>query len=234
MSEKIRYGIDTSQVPTRLFIDLPHDVVIPNPATREGLNSSRQRLVAQQLIEVVEGDDSSRLLLNARKLGAKRQHKHRSTRDVVEYLATLAASIDPAHHDQALQVYMGVSPLGTTGRYGMSAKVRWPDVPDQELAAATTRQMRETATDLRHFPSATARLLPELVYADVSRQHGVTLQTNPMGSCSLDTAGDRYRADEPAFEVHAHNIYSHEQQLICFAGLVAIAHPEGQTLPRPV
>ena len=57
-------------------------------------------------------------------------------------------------------------------------------------------------------------------------EQGVSMITNPVGSCNLDTNGAAYRPESPKFEVDAHNIYNADQQLICLYGLVAVAHAD--------
>ncbi len=66
-------------------------------------------------------------------------------------------------------------------------------------------------------------MLDDLVYAQVNRQHGVTLETNPIASASLDTDGNSYNPEDSVIELSAHNMYAHEMQLICLSGLIAIA-----------
>jgi hypothetical protein len=43
-----------------------------------------------------------------------------------------------------------------------------------------------------------------------------------MGSSTLDTDGNRYKPEAPTYELHPHNIYNHEQQLIIYAGCAVL------------
>jgi len=53
--------------------------------------------------------------------------------------------------------------------------------------------------------------------------NGITLETNPVGACSMDTDGTDYDEDSEKIKLYDHNLYNHEMQLICIAGLVALA-----------
>ncbi len=110
--------------------------------------------------------------------------------------------------------------------------VQWPNMSEQPIAALTTNVMRSVARDIRYSRSdndslaAHGRLVDMLVYSQIDRERGVTLETNPLGSCSVGTNGMWYDGGESSFNLESHNLYTHEQQLIVVAGAIALAHAD--------
>lgn len=116
-------------------------------------------------------------------------------------------------------VQIGFSRAGY-GVFGMNAELLWPSVSDKVASELATSAMRSMARDVG---LCSEDQINRMVYASVSRAHGITLETNPIGSCSLDTDGSDYRSDQDRVSLYAHNLYTHEMQLVCLSGLIAIA-----------
>jgi len=104
--------------------------------------------------------------------------------------------------------------------YGMNAEILRPRVSDKAAALAATHAMQQMAHDLGTYAD---KDIPGMVYAQVSTAQGITLETNPAGSSSMDTDGDEYEATSEKISLYAHNLYTHEMQLICISGLIALA-----------
>ena len=112
------------------------------------------------------------------------------------------------------------------GVYGMYASMPRPQLPDQEATRYATLAMRHMAHDLGTYADAD---IPGMVYAHISRQHGMTFETNPIASSSMDTDGQVYEPDSERIELYAHNLYTHEMQLICISGIISLMKHRPQT-----
>lgn len=218
MIDVLKYGFNDS----RIYLDVPQDVF----ELAIGRSSSLAKIVTEpankRVVNVEAGDGGTRLSLNTKRAGNSqdRNIKELKCHDMVQALAEVAAHTPRRKHDPALQVVLGTERINNGDRFGMTARLRWPERSNSELGSIATRAMRQTALDLRH---ANQSILPGMVYAQVDRQRGVTLETNPAGSCSMDTDGERYDTNEPFMELNAHNLYTHSMQIICLSGLISIA-----------
>ena len=112
------------------------------------------------------------------------------------------------------------------GVYGMNANIVRPLLSDKEATHVATNAMRKMAYDMGTYPD---NKIPSMVYASISREYGMTFETNPAGSSSMDTSGSEYKPTSERISLYAHNLYTHEMQLICISGLIALAK-EGSTL----
>ena len=118
-----------------------------------------------------------------------------------------------------LEVQIGYTSVGY-GVFRMDAEIARPSVSDEIATRVATDAMRQMAHDLGTYPDED---IPSLVYAQVSGLNGITLETNPVGACSMDTDGTDYDEDSEKIKLYDHNLYTHEMQLICIAGLIALA-----------
>ena len=118
-----------------------------------------------------------------------------------------------------LEVQIGYERRGY-GVFGMHAEIVRPTVSDSRATEVATKAMRQMAHDLGTYPD---KDISKLVYAQVSTTHGISLETNSLISCTIDTDGDEYDANSEKIALSAHNLYSHEMQLICISGLIALA-----------
>jgi hypothetical protein len=125
-----------------------------------------------------------------------------------------------------LDVWIGSERHGIAGRLGMEADVRWPQMDDKKLSQLATHKMLQTAVALGYAQDRPLAGKMGLIYAEVDRSRGVTLQTNPIGSCSVDTDGMWYKPEDPVIKLLQHNLYNSDQQFIILAGAIAIAHAE--------
>jgi hypothetical protein len=127
-----------------------------------------------------------------------------------------------------LAISIGMRPLPDGQRYGMGAEVRWPAEEAGLLQEVATETMRTVASDLNYMRDVVSSrksyrgLIRDIVGAVASREKGVSVIAHSMGSSTLDTDGNRYKPEAPTYELHPHNIYNHEQQLIIYAGCAVL------------
>ena len=105
------------------------------------------------------------------------------------------------------------------GIYGMSAEIMRPAVSDRDATLIATRAMRSMAYDLGTYSK---KAIPGMVYAQILTESGMSFETNPVASSSMDTDGMEYEADSDRITLHSHNLYTHEMQLICISGIIAL------------
>ncbi len=122
-------------------------------------------------------------------------------------------------------VDMSVGRVSSDGRYGMNVVLRWPQIDPERAADFATSQMRRFARTLTLHSDQPKDLLEDLVYAQASRDTGVVFQTNPMGSCSIESDHQDYTGID-VVDLWQHNLYNSEQQLICLVGAVAFANAD--------
>ena len=115
--------------------------------------------------------------------------------------------------------------MSRDGRYGMNVALRWPQIDPEQAAAFATTQMRRFARTLTLHSGQPKDLLEDLIYAQASRNTGVVFQTNPMGSCSIESDHQDYIGVD-VVDLWQHNLYNSEQQLICLVGAVAFANAD--------
>lgn len=128
--------------------------------------------------------------------------------------------------DEALPtVDMSVNRVSRDGRYGMHVALRWPRADPEQAAVFATTQMRRFARTLTLHSDQPRDLLEDLVYAQASRSTGAVFQTNPMGSCSIESDHQDYTGID-VVDLWQHNLYNSEQQLICLVGAVAFANAD--------
>lgn len=227
MSKRLAYGFETMSLQRHMYADVPADILDRINARDSDLMKLIDRLSSKPLraIELAEDDNGTRMYFNAKRIGsiAMGPAQYVALRGVAETVTALEDWAEPGEEDSRMRVHMGTSSINNTGRYPMYADIAWADVSEEELGRIATGYMQSTAKKLQYEDKG---LIPSLVYAQVSKERGVTLQTNPMGSCSLETDGTFYDPASPRYELYAHNIYNHMQQYICFAGSVALAHAD--------
>ncbi len=227
MTKQLHYGIETGGVHSRLYLDVPVEVSARIQTHDGELTSTLQKLSTKRtrLLDIEPTDDGLRLYANTKKVGGIRgeydTYRRQAAASITDALRRVGEWAQPEERDPRLDVGMG-SRYSVDGRLPMYADIAWPEADEEAVEALAEKHMRETAKKLKYE----VPLIEDLVFASVSRARGVTLQTNPVGSCSIDTDGMHYDQADPVFELRAHNIYAPQQQLICFAGTVAIANAD--------
>jgi len=219
MIETLRYGYEDS----RMYVDVPQDIFDTAMTESEYLAKIIEYRAQQRVVNAESMDGGTRLLLNTKRAGNIKYDyvKEDRAKQMVYAFSAVATYSSEYQRDPRLSVDMGVSRLADGARLGMMAAVAWPERTDREVQTLTTSAMRQTASELKYVSPTS--FIPEIVYAQVYREHGVTLQTNPIGACDLGTDGMHYKPEDPTIELNAHNVYSHSMQLICLSGLIAIA-----------
>jgi len=193
---------------------------------------TQQRSVA--VVETDEGVDYTFLL---KRIGRRPYEAHD------RYLAPVVAAIEqltllPDEQDAKLANVNIYPQRVRDGRLPLSASIAWPEASDADVSSFATGIMHGLAIATRYKQDLMSRkrdVLSRNVYAHLRRYRdedsyfgwpGVSLQTNPIGSCSVDTSGDEFESDAPMFTVYQHNLYGYKQQLICLGGAIAIANAD--------
>jgi hypothetical protein len=219
MSENLHFDFEG----TRMCLDVPHDIMQTSLAKSRSfsriLNLTDPKY---RVIDYTVGDGSTRLLFKTRKIGHSLEEiKESKCGQILSVVNTALTFARDDRQDPNLEMTIGLNPIGRGDRYGFDALVKWPEKNEAEVASSTTQAMRRTARDLRYVEPSTS--LDDMVYARLRRRSGVTLETNEIASSSLDTDGQSYDPHNPTIDLSAHNLYSHQMQMICLSGLIAIA-----------
>ena len=231
MTQQLTYGIETTPMNHRLFLDVPPSLVARVQQEHPAVDAELESLSAPKagIIDSVLSDGAVRLALNSEKIGARRddQSRRQAARRIVALISTIDGVAYEEEQDPNLNVQMGTEHT-IDGRLHMRAEVTWPrHASDKKMRKVARYFMRTTADALNYE----RKLIDELVYADVRRERGVTLETNPFGSCNIGAGGDGYHPERPTVELYQHNLYSPIQQLICLAGAVAMANTDKLLVP---
>ncbi len=188
-------------------------------------------LTKQGILTAVREGEKAAWTVDYRPIGNRRNQLHRLN-DLrrLNYFARAVLNFMPLTEDTEEPITVSVGSyesINGTGRLGLGFDVRWPNTIDISLNTLATSVMWRAAKELGYMRGNGSRdRYRDAVYAQVSRQHGVTLETNPMGSCSVGTDGSYYSPDDSIIELTAHNIVGVDQQFICLAGAVAIARAD--------
>lgn len=219
----MQYGLEIADKDLRLFLDVPTDLAASMQQESSALTEELEGLSKpkNRVLEIVPQDTAVRILLNADRIGLKKDRE--GQRDLAHRTATLFSSIDwlsGDRRDPRLSVQMPHQYTIDSGRLRMSAEVAWPErATDQQASYFMTGVMQRVAHQLKYE----RKLIPDLVGAQVIREQGVSIETNPLGSCNISAGGSLYFPERSTVELYQHNIYSPIQQLICFAGAIAMA-----------
>lgn len=108
-------------------------------------------------------------------------------------------------------------------RYGMMLALRWPKVAPQPAATFATAHMQRFAQSINLNGNKRMNTANDMVHVAASREHGITVETNPLGSCNIGAGGYGYDPEPDIVELWQHNIYSPAQQLACLVGAVSFA-----------
>jgi hypothetical protein len=233
MSEHLRYGFVTDGMNNRLFLSVPGETAVAiqrqnATLTRElkDLSSKRSRI-----IDIEPDEDNLRIFVNTKKIGRKvAEHDRRAVAGRV--LAAMGRVGGHSHElgyesDPNLELNIGRD-YTSDDRLHMDARIRWPQKKSgKELVKLTTYFMQDTARKLRYQPL----MIKQLVGSDIDKQHGITLTVNPYSGASLETSENSYNYTDDFTEVIQHNIYNPVEQLILFAGAVALAHADELDIP---
>ena len=108
-------------------------------------------------------------------------------------------------------------------RYGMMVELRWPEATPLAAATFATRHMQRFAQSIDLNGSQAMNTANDMVYVAASREQGIIIETNPVGSCNISAGGYGYDSKLDTVELWQHNIYSPGQQLACLMGAVSFA-----------
>ncbi len=232
MNRHLHHGLLETKQNHRLYLDVPNEVLstisdrsLSFVKVLGALTSKKLRLLE---IEDDSQHEMSRLFVNYKKIAkvSDDQKRQLGTTLVVETINTIESYARTDQSDPKLKVEM-YTKRSSDGRLGMHSISQWPDLatshPNQ-LNTVVTGHMQNFAKRIQYIGPRTS--YDEYVYSQLNRNSGATLETNPLGSCSIGTNGQSYESDSDSFEMTSHNIYQSEQQLICYAGLVALVNAD--------
>jgi hypothetical protein len=240
MSNEVRYinSLEYLENNVSLRIVAPHEILY-SAAEAANININRQsygaRSIAHRAFAAMEG--YSRLTFDLTAIG-RRKIEHYRERDLVATMKTIAATEAAAQKsipedERPLSFFVDQTLLPDGSHLAMSARVLRPEGSHNMTSYHATKAMRRAAKAIRYNHDFAKEenmsnveydeFINDMVYAHYQPEHGLELQTNPHGSCSMGTVGDEYDPISRYIELEAHNLYTPEQQLICLVGAVAIA-----------
>lgn len=150
-----------------------------------------------------------------------REEQEAKTRQILEYLdeSNIGHNKILEYQGSDLEIQIGFERRGY-GVFGMTAEILRPTVSDREASHIATEGMQQMARNLGIYSD---NQIPGMVYAFISQEQGMVFETNPAGACSMDTDGMEYDPMSERISLNSHNLYTHEMQLICISGLIALA-----------
>ncbi len=219
MAENLEYFFDESGI----GIDVPYDIFHRAAIGDMDFIDAIKLPPNQKVLDIDEYGEGVRLRPRLKRIGSIQDRVKRSTRikQVAHVISGVSGSTPTDRQDPMLNVYMSTHRLPDDTRLPMFAEVKRSTEDNLSLGRLATEAMLKTARELKY---GNRDILDGMVYAQVDN-NGVTLETNPGGSCSLDTDGSDYDNNSETIKVYAHNLYSNEMQLICLSGLIRLAHP---------
>lgn len=216
-----RFDLDVLKTKTNLILQIDTDVL--TQATEEERTGRLLRALKKANIFAIGSDqisNTSRVTLRARNLNKYGTNGHSDAYEaVVACYDDLYALAEPDPTMPALEMSHGA--VGQGGRRGMTVTVAWPEISADVAADFATEQARRLAYELE-YAHASRQLINELVYVRADRSRMAIVQTNSMGSCSIESDHQDY-TNIKTVELGQHNLYSPEQQLICLVGAVGLA-----------
>ena len=176
------------------------------------------------LIEEQDGAAALRRYVLHNKTMAIYHDAPRAVLEAYQYLYDTYSEPD----DRLPVVRMSLDPIDIfNSRYGVQIELAWPDCDEDIAATFATERMQAFARHLYNSGKSSERVRQETIYAQANRRQGVLFQTNPMGSCSIESDHRDYTGSRTV-DLGQHNIHNAEQQLICLVGAVAFANADNR------
>ena len=226
MAEQLNYGIETTDMHHRLYIDVPQDLTTrikmedPTLSQRLAVLSTKSR----RFIDISDTENGSRIYINTKKIGSVRggdsEYRIRSAGSVIDVMTRLDKVAEAEEKDPKLQFTQTEKARSPVNPAGITTLVQWPEMNDEDLSRITEYHMQNTAYKLRYSRPEVTRG----VTAHVARQSGVSLRVNPINISTFATNSQMYDPLQLSFELEARNIHTPTQLLVCFAGAVALAN----------
>lgn len=242
-SEQLHYGIDISRTidDGALFVDIPeviHERAMRYPTRQDGpkIPTIFHNLEHTRVLETVTSTEPGapgshhRVHLHAGRIGTRPNlnASNLNAEAVVQYLEAVNFSLISHHEaDPRLNLSIAARRLPDGERLGMSAMVRRPDTDDNTTATCVLAAMQSMAHAVYNPAGRYRQRINDSIGAFISRQYGVRLEAdNQLGAAGLYTEGNDYANTRRVIELNGHNLHNHKQQLICLAGVVALAHTD--------
>lgn len=163
----------------------------------------------------------SRIYMNYNRIGRYHNEKRKPVM-LGKFIALVGVLSAQGVGDSGGRVSVDIKsiPSSPGGQYDTRTLLHWPEgVDNNEISTVVKGVMYDSARKLRYISKDGQRM----VSAQVERESGVVLCANPLLGSSLRTL-DTYDASANTFELRSRNIYEPEQQLVCLAGAIALAH----------
>ena len=200
----------------------------------EALRARDELYENNQLTESLQGNGRARLHFRVRKISDQKEAGHEEQfAKVIGVISGVAGyNHEPADERELRALSIGPVGLHLHGKVSLAAELALPDVEDSRLSRFASRIMRNMAMQLRYEQKIAARKggIGKLVFAEISREAAgkekVLLETNPSRTAHMALEHFDDSRPEPVVNLVAYDLASHKQQLICLAGLAAIAQAE--------
>jgi hypothetical protein len=187
-----------------------------------------------QLLENLQGEGRVRLHFRVRKISDQKEAGHEEQFAKVIGVIGGAAGYNHEPADNRELRALSVGPVGPDihGKVSLAAELALPDVEDGQLSHFVSRIMRNMAMQLRYEQKIAGRKggIGKLVFAEIRREAAgkekVLLETNPSRTAHMALEHFDGSRPEPVVNLVAYDLASHKQQLVCLAGLAAIAQAE--------
>lgn len=228
MAKTLEYGFEIGKhgtrhlalmVPRKLWEDASEDRKLSRYLSMLAGNEHQ----AIKLLGLSKGRSPVRVMINEKRIG-KSAIKPVLAKAVTGALVCLEEMAGPERQDPAIKTKLAIDPADPSGRLATHFTLTWPTGPESELAEIATDAMFESASRLGY---SKPYHIGQEVFAKVNRQkYGIRLRLDRELDQYLRTNREMHDPASKVVELNQSNLYSHEQQLICLAGSVAIAHAD--------
>lgn len=236
--KSVEYKYDPRTSPESLELYVPEEISWAADDFRPSLTSQLRAaaeagcVIAEELDELNDGDWKIALLLD--KVGAKRKPETRAALlNPMSGIIQAVASADSWSRDRQLYISFRGTNQGLDKGSGMYAQMLWPEASDEDVTELATTSMRTVANVLRYgadldsIKQYRTQLLEDFVVAEFSKEDGVRLQTDPLSQAHMSVDNSfSSEQDTPYLRLETNKELTPEQQLICLAGAIAIAHAD--------
>lgn len=224
MSETLQYGFDETttgvgrlcmQMGPELWFKFSEDEQRRKLVSNLGAGSVK--VITGQLLE----DGSRKIILNDRRIGRPLRNRPKSvltaaSLELIGAIESVAADLDMK--DPRIQPTIAHETAKDTGFYDCQTTLVVANMSSDASTYKADTYMQNMAANLRFVPEDK---IPQTVFCEFSTKSGVSLTIDPLAKSRMAYEGPIQKG-EP-IELVGHNITTHEQQLICLAGAVALA-----------
>jgi hypothetical protein len=188
---------------------------------RPGIQQAYKSAYDGQSITARAKKDGRTLLVNGnniREIGPSRQERIVTSIALLFEALTLTARLNSQEDPLISVTYGGQVP----DPLWMEARVKLPELDDKLLKEVASDRMRDMATNLRLPHIATGAYINR----STSSKQAIVLAADD--DCNIGISSETFEEEVASgvIELTSNNLDTHQQQLICLAGAVALAHAE--------